>query len=105
MTDYVATLVHLVPEANISYKGAVVKYENIQWNDERTQPTKAECDEAWPIVEYNQAYAAVERARKQRYETETDGVFFAAMRSGDALTDWIDAVNAIKSDLPYPDAI
>lgn len=102
MTNYVATLVSLVPDALINYAGVGVAYEDITWSDERTQPSKAECDAAWPQVEYDMAIRAVERKRKFRYEEETDGMFFEAQRNGGDLTEWIAAVDAIKAELPYP---
>ena len=105
MTNYAATLVALVPNANISYTGVDVEYESITWLDERTQPTKEECDAAWPQVEHDIAVKAIERKRKFRYEEETDGMFFDAQRNGGDLTAWNAAVDAIKAELPYPAAI
>lgn len=102
MTNYPMILTHLVPGAKIRYQGVEVKYEDIEWLDERTQPTKAECDAAWPQLNYDMEYAAVERARRARYEAETDGMFFAAQRDGGDLSTWIAAVDEIKSELPYP---
>jgi hypothetical protein len=102
MTDYVATLVNLVPNANISYAGVEVAYEDIEWLDERPQPTKAECDAAWPQVDYELKYARVEYERRWKYTNETDGMFFAAQRDGGDLSEWIAAVDAIKAELPYP---
>lgn len=102
MTNYPIALSTLVPNANISYAGVDVAYEDITWSDERTQPTKAECDEAWPQIEYDLAYARVKLERRQRYQEETDGMFFAAQRDGGDLSAWSNAVDAIKSDLPYP---
>jgi hypothetical protein len=102
MTDYVATLMHLVPNASLSYTGTEVTFESIEWLDDRTQPSQAECDAVWPEVEYELAYKATEYARQHRYLTETDGLFFDSMRNGGELTDWIAAVEKIKSELPYP---
>lgn len=104
MTDYVATLVYLVPDAKISYTGLDVAYEDIDWQDERPQPTKEYCDEIWPQVKFERDYAQIERQRKQRYEDETDGLFFDAMRNDQDLTAWVAAVEKIKSELPYPAA-
>jgi len=104
MTNYVATLVHLVPDALVSYTGNDLAYADIAWLDSRTQPTEAECDAVWAQVEYEAAYASVENQRLTCYQTETDGIFFAAMRKGVELTEWIAAVEAIKTDLPYPTA-
>lgn len=104
MINYPLTLSTLVPEAKISYAGVDVNYEDIVWSDDRTQPTKAECDTAWPQIEYEIAYSAVERKRLHRYQEETDGLFFSAQREGSDLSAWSSAVDAIKSDLPYPEA-
>lgn len=95
----------LVPGAKISYTGLDVAYEDIIWSDDRTQPTKAECDAAWPEIEYDLAYASVLGQRRARYQAETDGMFFAAQREGGDLTAWAAAVDAIKAELPYPTAL
>jgi hypothetical protein len=104
MTNYVATLMHLVPNAKVRYQGVEITYEDIEWLDERPQPTKAECDAAWPQLNYEMEYARVERARRARYQEETDGMFFSAQREGGELTEWTAAVDAIKAELPYPTA-
>jgi hypothetical protein len=54
-------------------------------------------------VQYDLEYAAVEAARRARYQAETDGMFFAAQREGGDLTAWQAAVDQIKADLPYPE--
>lgn len=105
MTNYVATFMHLVPNALISYTGNDLAYGDIEWLDTRAKPTKAACDKVWPQVEYEAAYSAIQRTRQDRYVVETDGLFFDAMRTDKDLTAWTLAVDAIKSELPYPDAI
>lgn len=102
MEKYVSTLVTLVTDAKISYSGLEVAYEDIEWLDERTQPSKAECDAAWPQVEYDLTYASIEAARKSRYQNETDSLFFVAQRDSGDLTAWIAAVEQVKAELPYP---
>lgn len=102
MTNYVATLMALVPNAKISYTGVDVAYGAIAWLDERDRPTMAECDAAWPQVEYDMELASVEGQRRARYQEETDGMFFDAQRNGGDLTEWIAAVDAIKAELSYP---
>jgi hypothetical protein len=104
MTNYVAALVNLVPEALISYTGTDVPFESIEWQDSRPMPTKAECEAAWPQIEFELAYASVERRRRERYQAETDGMFFAAQRADGDLTAWAAAVDSIKAELPYPTA-
>lgn len=63
MTDYVRTLVSLVPDARISYAGVSPSYEDIAWLDPRDQPTKEKCDAAWPEID-----AAIKSAENQRTE-------------------------------------
>lgn len=105
MTNYVATLMHLIPDAKLSYRGSVVQYEDITWMDSRTQPSKADCDAAWPQVEFELETARIALERKRRYENETDGLFFDAMRTNQSLDSWKLAVEKIKSDLPYPEEV
>jgi hypothetical protein len=104
MTDYVATLMHLVPNALVSYTGVEVAYEDIEWLDTRPQPTKAVCDQQWPQVKFELDSAQVERQRRDRYTNETDPMFFQAQRGDGDLTAWNAAVDAIKTSLPYPKA-
>lgn len=102
MTDYVRALVGLVENARVSYTGVNPDYADIEWQDNRPQPTRAECDAAYPQFAYEDEYLRVENARRDRYIDETDGMFFDAMRGDGNLTAWKAAVDQIKSDLPYP---
>ena len=102
MTDYAAVLEAIRPGARWSLDGD--DYSGLTWLDESPKPTKATLDNAWPQVQYELKYAAVEAARRARYQAETDGLFFEAQREGGDLTAWQAAVDAIKADLPYPEA-
>jgi hypothetical protein len=102
MTNYVATLLHLVPNALLRYTGTEIDYDDIEWLDTRKKPTRKQCDNAWPQLDYETRYAAVEAARRDRYQAETDPMFFVAMRAGGDLTEWKAAVEAVKAELPYP---
>jgi hypothetical protein len=102
MTDYAAVLVAIRPGAQWTLNGD--DYAGLTWLDDSEMPTQAELDAAWPQVQYEREYAAVEAQRRARYQAETDGMFFAAQRDGDPLDDWKAAVDAIKADLPYPTA-
>ena len=79
-------------------------YAGLTWLDDSPKPTKKTLDDAWPQVEYEREYAAVEGARRARYQSETDGIYMAAVRDDLPLDDWKAAVAAIKADLPYPEA-
>jgi hypothetical protein len=102
MTDYAAVLEALYPGAEWALNGST--YDGLTWLSSGSAPSQATLDAAWPQVQYEREYAEVEAARRARYQSETDGMFFAAQRDGDDLTAWIAAVDAIKADLPYPAA-
>jgi len=101
MTDYAAVLASIRPGAEWTLTGDGF---DLTWLDDSTPPTQAECDAAWPTVQYQRDYAKVEAQRRARYQAETDGMFFAAQRENGDLTEWTAAVDAIKADLPYPTA-
>jgi len=102
MTDYAAVLKALYPDDEWTLLGD--EYSGLTWLSDTPKPTKKKLDDAWPQVEYDRAHAAVEAARRARYQAETDGMFFAAQREGTSLDDWKAAVDAIKAELPYPEA-
>jgi len=81
-------------------------YSGLTWDESNAQskPTNRALEAAWPQVQYERAYASVEAERRARYQAETDGLFFDAQREGGDLTAWQAAVDAIKADLPYPEA-
>jgi hypothetical protein len=103
MTDYAAVLTTVYPGAQWTLNGS--DYAGLTWLDDSDMPTQQELDDAWPQVQYQRAYAQVEAARRARYQAETDGIYFAAMREDTpTLAEWRVAVDQIKADLPYPEA-
>jgi len=78
-------------------------YATLVMTDDGPKPTKKSLEDRWPQVQYDRDHAAVEEARRARYQAETDGMFFAAQREGAPLDDWKAAVDQIKADLPYPE--
>jgi hypothetical protein len=100
MTDYAAVLTAIRPGAEWSLNNN--DYATLEWYSDSPKPTKKTLDDAWPEVQWDRDHAAVEAARRARYQAETDGVFFAAQRDGGDLTAWQAAVDQIKADLPYP---
>jgi len=100
MTDIPAVLNAIRPGTVWELSGS--EYAGLVWLDDSPKPTKKTLDDAWPQVEYDRAYVAVEADRRARYQAETDGMFFSAQRDGLPLDDWKAAVDAIKADLPYP---
>jgi hypothetical protein len=102
MTDYAAVLTVLYPGAEWTLNGS--DYSGLTWLDDSPEPTQQELDDAWPQVQHDREHDRISAARRARYQTETDGMFFAAQRDGGDLTAWLAAVDAIKADLPYPEA-
>jgi len=100
MVDYAAVLISIRPNALWSLEGD--EYSGLTWLDDSPKPTKKTLDDAWPQVQYDRDHAAVESARRARYQAETDGLFFSAQRDGGDLTAWQAAVDQIKADLPKP---
>ena len=102
MTDYAAVLAAIRPGAQWALAGN--DYAGLTWLDDSPKPTKKTLDDAWPQVEYQRDRAAVEAARRARYQAETDGLYFEAMREDTpSLAAWRAAVDQIKADLPYPE--
>lgn len=100
MIDYVAIL-------NANYFGSewVISgndYATLQWFSAGTKPTQAELDAQWPTVDYNNQVAAVETTRRQQYEAQSDGIYFAWQRGDATEVEWRTAVAKVKSDNPYP---
>lgn len=102
MNNYVTAILHIMPSARLTILDENSGYEGIQWDDDRSQPTKAECDAVIAQALYEREYASVKGQRQSRYEAETDGIFFDSMRADGDLTEWKAAVEAIKTELPYP---
>jgi hypothetical protein len=101
MTDYGAVLSAIRPGAQWTLNGG--GYEGLTWLDDSPKPTKKTLDDAWPQVQYDREHAAVEAARRARYEDETDGMFFEAQRGDGNLDAWKAATAQIRAELPYPE--
>lgn len=77
-------------------------YSGLTWLSDTTKPTLAELQAEWAQVEYEVAYAAVQKQRQAAYQAGSDPIFFSFQR-GEALEqDWLDEVEAIKTAYPYP---
>ena len=99
--DYALVLTAIRPDSLWSMTDN--DYSTLDWQSDDPKPTRKTLDEAWPQVQYDNEYAAVEAARRARYQAETDGIYMAAVREDLPLDDWKAAVAAIKADLPYPE--
>ena len=102
-TDYAAVLTAIRPGTSWVLNNN--DYSTLEWLSDSPKPTKKTLDDAWPQVEYENAYAAVEAQRRARYQAESDGLYFEAMREDTpTLAAWIAKVDQIKAELPYPEA-
>ena len=100
--DYTAVLVANYPTARWTLDGDT--YDGLTWLDDTPKPTQAELDAAWPQVDYDNQYAAVEQARLVAYEQTSDPIFFKWQRGDATEAEWRAAVAKVKADNPYPPA-
>ena len=103
MTDYAAVLSSVYPDASWSLVGN--DFTTLEWFDETVPPTEAECDAAWPQVQWDAEYAQVQAARHAAYVTDTDPVFFRWQRGEATEQEWLAAVAAVDAAHPYPDPL
>jgi hypothetical protein len=102
MTDYALVLTAEYPGREWSLEGN--DYSTLVMLDGGTKPAKATLDSKWNAVKHASDTKAVEQARRARYQAETDGLYFEAMRGDGDLTAWNAAVDQIRADLPKPQA-
>jgi hypothetical protein len=100
--DYTAVLTVNYPGSNWSLNGDT--YDGLVWLSDTPKPTQAELDAAWPQVQYEQQYAAVEQARLAAYEQQSDPIFFKWQRGDATELEWREAVAKVKAENPYPPA-
>ena len=102
MTDYAAVLTAEYPGREWSLNGN--DYATLVMLDDGPKPTKATLDSKWAAVQLARDTKQIEEARRARYQAETDGLYFHAIRDDEPLDAWKAAVAAIKAELPYPAA-
>ncbi len=79
-------------------------YSTLVMLDDGPKPTKATLDSKWAAVELARETKQIEDARRARYQAETDGLYFDAMRGDGNLDEWNAATAQVRADLPYPSA-
>jgi len=79
-------------------------YTGLTWdeNNPDAKPTKKALETAWPQVQYDREYKAVEKARQAAYIETSDPLFFEWQRGDATEQQWRDAVQAVKDAHPYP---
>jgi hypothetical protein len=101
-TDYASVLEAEYPGREWTLNGN--DYATLTMLDGGSKPTKATLDSKWAAVDSARKTEAVQQARLARYQAESDGLYFDAMRGDGNLDAWNAAVAQIKADLPYPAA-
>jgi hypothetical protein len=78
-------------------------YATLIMHDDGPKPTKRSLEDRWPQVSYDFEKSRVEDDRRARYQAETDGLYFEAVRGDGNLDAWKAATAQIRADLPYPE--
>jgi hypothetical protein len=102
--DYAAILTSIRPGTKWQLDGEM--YAGLTWLDDSPKPTKKTLDDAWPQVAYDREYSAVRAARHAAYAAPDgpDAIFLQWQRGDATEQDWLDAVEAVKEQHPYPPA-
>ena len=79
-------------------------YATLVMHDDGPKPTKAALESRYDAVALELETKQIEEARRARYQAETDGIYFEAVRGDGDLTAWKAAVDQIRADLPKPGA-
>ena len=78
-------------------------YSGLTWlSEDIAQPSLEELEGHWQQVQFDVAYARVQKERQAKYQAESDPVFFDFQRGEATEQDWLDAVQAVKDAHPYP---
>jgi hypothetical protein len=80
-------------------------YAGLVWLSDSPKPTEQELEALWPEVQYDNAYKAVEQARAVAYRETSDPIFFQYQRGDATEAEWLAAVQAVKDQHPYPEAV
>jgi len=101
--DYALVLTHHPDYAGRLWGMTDNDYATLVIHDDGPKPTKKSLEDRYPAVAYQIEYAAVEANRRTAYQAQTDGMYFHAIRHSEPLTEWEQAVAAIKMQYPYPE--
>ena len=101
-SQYVKAFYRLAPGSTWSCYGDSDVYDNFVWHGPDTQPSKTECDAIIAVIETEEAYDQVKRARQAAYQTEADPLYFGWQRGENTEQDWLDKVADIRARYPYP---
>lgn len=101
--SYGLAFLKLVPNAKWSCAGDPDVYENYNWLDERTKPTKKQCDAVLQQAVAEKENKEIELNRISAYQLEADPLFFKAQSGEDGVTleAWQAKRQEIKDRYPY----
>jgi len=97
--DKSAVIANLLPNAN--FKETVIGgVSTIEWFDERPQPTDAEIEAHWEVM---QAEYVWQSARAMAYPSIQEQLDMQYWDSVNGTTTWADAIAAVKAANPKPE--
>jgi hypothetical protein len=102
--DYALVLTHHPDYAGRLWGMTDNDYATLVMGDDGPKPTKKSLEDRYPTVAYELEKARIEAERRARYQAETDGLYFEAIRGDGNLDAWNAATAQIRADLPYPEA-
>lgn len=97
--DIAAALLQLRPGAQWSIPAGCADATQIIWHDDTEPVTQAELDAKMAEPDLN----AIRAKRIAAYTTESDPLFFKAMRGESTMDDWRTMVASIQLTYPFPD--
>ena len=98
--DIVMILTKRYPDAQWTLNGD--NYSGLTWLSDTPKPTLEELQAQWEEVEFEIEVERIESLRKAAYREETDPIFFSYQRGEATEQEWLDAVQAVKEQYPYP---
>lgn len=78
-------------------------YDGLTWLDNSPKPTESELQAQWLEVHNTVSRKAIQSSRRAQYQLIADPLFFGWQRGDNTEQEWLDAVQAVKNDNPYPD--
>lgn len=98
--DIASILVREYPDTLWTLNGQT--FDGLVWYSDTPKPTLEELEAVWPKVLLQIQCELVAMRREELYKAFTDKMFLQVQRGEITLQDWVDAVNKIKADNPYP---
>jgi hypothetical protein len=80
------------------------EYSGLEWLDNSPKPSKKQLEALWPEVQHEVAVSQLAQARRAAYVATCDPLFFGWQRGENTEQDWLDAVQTVKDEHPYPEA-